>query len=1087
MNKLFTVFPYRGNAVGVTVTFFLLFLSIFQTSRATIIIDSVVTTHSTCPNNGTATIYARSTSDSAVFLFNTVSGPVIYPLQNDSTFASLYPGTYIAWVHDINSYDSTEVTFVITGNYQTPVVNLSATPPQCMGELGEIIGSITSGTGYGPFTWEIFSPDTIGPQLSSTFDSLEPGIYKIKLTDACDITQISSTSIGAGGTGLQYELTSLEYTGCNTVSVTAVFFGGGNDLTLKTIANGDTSVQQSPFVQSGWPWGANFITYTLSNIPFGDTIQICLTDGCGYTSGSGTFIIPSFNFDIGYAIADSGCQAGYTGIISYNNTSFNPVSIGIPLTITITDTQTHAIVESYTSNCANGCSPTLTLDGGTVYNVTVTDNCGDTWQRTVTWPSTPAPSINVANYPDGCMDSTGGMAFSWTGFGSELTIQLLSGPTIAKSTKPGFAYSEPISYPIIFKNVPNSGGYSVANMPAGIYVYTMSDSCGHVFSDSFAISSLISFSVTYNLEYDCNGKSTLYLYPDQYADYENALFPGSSGGGWTFDIGSWPPYSVQEPPGIYGLFVPYTSQSVLLPGLSACWTYEENVTIPPYTDSIFKATDVADCNGTIYIHVEVDSANGVLPFQYEIIGGPETFPAQDSSNFTVNSFATYTIGVIDGCGNVDARQITIDTGRFDPVVRAGGLCAGSAVRLSDVSSPYFSYIWQVPSGAIFTGDTLIIYPFTIADTGIYLVTQVLDINGCLDSSYGNYHLVFKDTFQQSFILCSGDTLYVGPYPHAISGNYCDTLSGAYGCDSIIYTSLIVLPHFNGVVMPSDSPKCHQSAITLIATGGTTYLWSPGNSTDSSITVNPTSITVYSVTVSDSGVCSATGSVKVYPYSDTTASLTESRAAICPGDSSIICTVAEYASYTWSNGDSTRCFTTSDAGNYIVTAVNYYGCLVRGYANISFYPPTPVTITVSYDTLITYYALGYQWYLDNSPLQGDTLNFIIAAQSGSYTVAVIDTNGCTYFSSPIAFTGILNTASDEQISVYPNPSSGSWQLAVSNDLIGSPYAIFDAQGQLVFQSTIRNQQSEISPNLASGIYLMQVNSQQKSYNIRLVEF
>jgi hypothetical protein len=61
-----------------------------------------------------------------------------------------------------------------------------------------------------------------------------------------------------------------------------------------------------------------------------------------------------------------------------------------------------------------------------------------------------------------------------------------------------------------------------------------------------------------------------------------------------------------------------------------------------------------------------------------------------------------------------------------------------------------------------------------------------------------------------------------------------------------------------------------------------------------------------------------------------------------------------------------------------------------------------------------------------------------------------------------------------INIFPNPSSGSWQLTVNDELTGSALEVYNLTGQLVFKSTIRNRQSEINiPGIASGIYELRI--------------
>jgi hypothetical protein len=63
------------------------------------------------------------------------------------------------------------------------------------------------------------------------------------------------------------------------------------------------------------------------------------------------------------------------------------------------------------------------------------------------------------------------------------------------------------------------------------------------------------------------------------------------------------------------------------------------------------------------------------------------------------------------------------------------------------------------------------------------------------------------------------------------------------------------------------------------------------------------------------------------------------------------------------------------------------------------------------------------------------------------------------------------------SIYPTPlASGSWQLTVSAELVGSIIEIYDDNGRLVFQSAIKNQKSEITTALSSGVYYLRIITQ-----------
>ena len=147
---------------------------------------------------------------------------------------------------------------------------------------------------------------------------------------------------------------------------------------------------------------------------------------------------------------------------------------------------------------------------------------------------------------------------------------------------------------------------------------------------------------------------------------------------------------------------------------------------------------------------------------------------------------------------------------------------------------------------------------------------------------------------------------------------------------------------------------------------------------------------------------------------------------------------------------------------------------------------PVPVSTKGDTLIAPDALSYQWYLNGSPLTGDTTKNIIVVAGGSYTVKVTYSYGCSGLSTPIIITSI-SQVEPGYITVYPNPSTGSWILKVDNNLLGSPMEVFDATGRRVFTSIITNQQSAIDlANEASGVYELRITSHQSNIVWKLVK-
>jgi hypothetical protein len=168
----------------------------------------------------------------------------------------------------------------------------------------------------------------------------------------------------------------------------------------------------------------------------------------------------------------------------------------------------------------------------------------------------------------------------------------------------------------------------------------------------------------------------------------------------------------------------------------------------------------------------------------------------------------------------------------------------------------------------------------------------------------------------------------------------------------------------------------------------------------------------------------------------------------------------------------------------------------------------VSITVDGDTLTANNGVQFQWYLNNSPLPGDTNNRVVASKVGDYAVQITDSAGCTALSNAVNISAIAHLAADGLISIYPNPSVGSWQLAVgnaqlavggqwavgsgqlaiSNSLIGAAFEVWDNTGQIIYQSKITSAVTEINlPALANGVYFLRVNTGEGVLVRKLVKF
>jgi len=197
--------------------------------------------------------------------------------------------------------------------------------------------------------------------------------------------------------------------------------------------------------------------------------------------------------------------------------------------------------------------------------------------------------------------------------------------------------------------------------------------------------------------------------------------------------------------------------------------------------------------------------------------------------------------------------------------------------------------------------------------------------------------------------------------------------------------------------------CQGGTVTLTASSGTSYLWSPGGQTTQSITASTSG--TYNVTVGSGAGCAAIANpVTVTVVQNPTATITAGGSTtLCPGGS-VSLTASSGSAYLWSpGGQTTQTINASTAGSYTVVVTNSSGCSKTS---------SPVAVTIGQAPVATVSAGGstsfcqggtvsltataassYLWYPD-----GQTTQTINVNSSGNYSVRVTNASGCTALSS-----------------------------------------------------------------------------------------
>ncbi|MCX6290376.1 MAG: T9SS type A sorting domain-containing protein, partial [Bacteroidetes bacterium] len=207
-------------------------------------------------------------------------------------------------------------------------------------------------------------------------------------------------------------------------------------------------------------------------------------------------------------------------------------------------------------------------------------------------------------------------------------------------------------------------------------------------------------------------------------------------------------------------------------------------------------------------------------------------------------------------------------------------------------------------------------------------------------------------------------------------------------------SITVPPLYHPTITPGGSTTiCNGGTVELCASTGTSYFWSTGATTQC---ITATSTGIYWVDVTNGNGCVGRDSITISIHPSPVCLIRGCHGTICEGQSTTIC--AQYGAgytYLWSTGDTTRCITVSDSGDYTVTVTNEFGCTSQCSMHITVIPLPPCSITGNLvicqgqsTSLCAPAGYSYHWNT------GSHSRCITVSCPGTYTVTVKNANGCS---------------------------------------------------------------------------------------------
>lgn len=753
-------------------------------------------TTASCPNGSTGTIEAQlggtgGAGGGSPYTYELLApSPVTRPAQNNNIFTGLVPGTYTIRLVDACGTAITTTSTVSGATAPTFTTTLTAS---CSSPQNGTITVIPSTTSLGPYSFELISPgaairppqgSNIANTVNSIFTGLGQGPFTIRMTDGCGGAVTNTVSLTAP-IALAFPTGSTSVPSCSASST--------GSITVAVPTTGKAPYQYeliAPSPLTSAPQNGRIF----NNLPTGDyTIRI--TDACGTQVSIGTPLT------IG---------AATTPTLSATNTASCATASGTITALATTANQgggtyQFSLIAPSPVTRPNQTAPIFTGLSAGAYTVQITDQCGQTGTVTSTVATAGAFTPAVGGSVVACNGS---------GYYSQITVTspqnfTTGGPIPTGSGGGPYTYAVYDATNTTLIAGPQSSNVFATITPLGgnpSHTIRVTDACGNTSTTTTAINppvALTSATISTTTA-SCAGTNTGVikvttgssggLPPYQYSliDATTSAVVMGSQSATTFNL---------VPANAAGYFVRtmdacgnvVTSATALL--FPAATTPTATVTVTP--------SCVSSATGKILVAAGTSAILAGGTFSYELYDAGNTTliqTTQASPLFTDIAAGTYTIRIIDRCGNVGTAVATVTTNvtALSSTATVSGTCTGGSngvitASFTGGSLPVsYSLIDQVTSNVIagpqsdniFTGLALGTYIVSVTDAcGTVANSSNIPLNNLSSAPTLSITSSINCT-GSSTIGAYGGTGNGGPYTYAIcSGSACTTF-GSYTTNSL---------------------------------------------------------------------------------------------------------------------------------------------------------------------------------------------------------------------------------------------------------------------------------------------------------------
>ncbi len=445
------------------------------------------------------------------------------------------------------------------------------------------------------------------------------------------------------------------------------------------------------------------------------------------------------------------------------------------------------------------------------------------------------------------------------------------------------------------------------------------------------------------------------------------------------------------------------------------------------------------------------------------------------------------------------------------------VCRGENITLS--ASGGSSYKWstgETTQSITVTPDKTTTYAVIVSegseiatDDVIVTVNEVLSNAGSDKTITEGESISLTATGGDSYLWSTGESTETITVMPNLTSTYTVTATkgGCEDTDDIIVT---VNPSSGGATVVAnaglDRTICQGEMVTLSATGGSTFLWSTG-ATSQSIMINPIDTTIYSVTVSE-GSDSDTDQVTV-DVRNVVANAGLDRNILEGETITLVATGGD--SYVWSTGEKTDAITINPTSTKTYSVTTYVGpCLDIDQVKVTVEPnvdsDSPLAqadagedITICLGETIILNGSGGETYIWST---GDTTSSISVSPNRTGTYELFASRGGVTNSDSVTITVENCDINDDEsdgsftdeedlailnMNIYPNPTEGEVFIRIDNLVEETNFIINDAKGSLIYSEYLSGQGSALEKRIdlkgfVKGVYFVRlVNSQDNIVN------